>query len=145
MLCSTTIKLQQNSNGNYQTSNWFKHIKSCIETKTPQQAKLNQFLTKLSTPPNNPSVGHDLECQMKSPLKDTLHSVTDDEVQVPSANQAISGSNIHNSETSNSSMPPESSTSAAINTEEGNINRDLHISSVHANEDSQKNNNSVFQ
>ena len=74
-----------------------------------------------------------------------MHSVTDDEVQVPSANQAISGRNIHNNETTNSSMPPESSISTAFNTVEGNIDRDLHISSAHANEDSQKNNNSVFQ
>ena len=74
-----------------------------------------------------------------------MHSVTDDEVQVPSANQAISGRNIHNNETTNSSIPPESSISTAFNTVEGNIDYDLHISSAHANEDSQKNNNLVFQ
>ena len=46
LLYNTTVKILQQKNGNYLTSNWFKHIKRCIRIKRPQQPKLNCFLSK---------------------------------------------------------------------------------------------------
>ena len=92
LLCDKTIKLQQKNNGTYQTSNWFKHIKRCIEIKRSHQPKL-KFSSKLSSTP------------LKSSSKDhDMSSSKDDKLLEIPATQVTYTTNLSSDERKKSSM-----------------------------------------
>ena len=102
LLCDKTIKLQQKNNGTYQTSNWFKHIKRCIEIKRPHQPKL-KFSSKLSSTP------------LKSSSKDhDMSSSKDDKLLEIPATQVTCTTNLSSDERKKSSMLMEDIASTAV-------------------------------